>query len=629
MEILNQSNERMMILLGRNPFFKNKKYRLNKYCFIHDYKGVKVILNELTRSVVAMSNEEFSKIYDIENAYSDPKLDFIAYLIDNFFLVLEDYNEAEILDSIREKMRVVIDDKYLKECYDFIIFPTTTCNARCFYCYENPMKKMPMTIDMADRVTRYIMKKAPNKDRELNLRWFGGEPTFNLKVMRYIMNMVKANGYKITTSIISNAYLFNEKLVKEAIEEWNLNHIQITLDGTEQVYNKAKNYIYKNQDEVSPFKKVMENIGLLCETGISVCIRMNTDMHNVEDLKILTKTLYEKFGKYPNFMTYCYALFEEPENPRTDEERKELYTKMFELEDLMVEYNLFRKAEDVDSDIQVHHCMADNGACINIHPDGTLGVCEHYIDSDNWGYIDEDSNEVITNWENIHDWREYLTDDDCKNCPIYPTCIRVKKCTSLAYCHKWYKEFRFRRERFTLEGVYDKLLRFIEENNSCCDGDSCTCGNGENSCCATPEQNSSCYCISQVCDNKENWCYCISQQPQDNGFDSNGWCYCVEQGQGLPRNNGFDSNGWCYCVEQGQGLPQSQVKNKPDWCKCIAQQVEPESCKEKNRIAEEKKKKESENKEKTSEINNETIKNTSEESEEKKSIFDKIKDIFD
>ena len=168
MEILNQSDERMLLLLGHNPFYKNKKYRLNKYCFIHDYKGVKLMLNELTRCAVAMSEEEFSKIYEIENAYTDPKLEFVAYLIDNFFLVLEDYNETEILDNLRDKLRPIIDDKYLKECYDFIVYPTTTCNARCFYCYENPMKKMPMSLDMADRVTRYIMKKAPNKEKELH-----------------------------------------------------------------------------------------------------------------------------------------------------------------------------------------------------------------------------------------------------------------------------------------------------------------------------------------------------------------------------------------------------------------------------------------------------------------------------
>ena len=599
MEILNQSDERMLLLLGHNPFYKNKKYRLNKYCFIHDYKGVKLMLNELTRCAVAMSEEEFSKIYEIENAYTDPKLEFVAYLIDNFFLVLEDYNETEILDNLRDKLRPIIDDKYLKECYDFIVYPTTTCNARCFYCYENPMKKMPMSLDMADRVTRYIMKKAPNKEKELHLRWFGGEPLFNMKVMRYIMNMVKANGYHISTSIISNAYLFNEKIVKEAVEEWNLTNIQVTIDGTEEVYNKAKNYIYKNQDEVSPFKKVIENVGFLCESGINVSIRMNTDMYNADDLKELTRLLAEKYGHYNNLSTYCYAIFDDPNNPRSDKEREALYTKLFELEDVMLECNLLRKPPMIDPFIRVTHCMVDNGKCINIHPDGTLGLCEHYIDSDNWGYIDEDSNEVITNWEYVHEWREYVTDDFCKNCKIYPTCIRTKKCTDLADCHVWFQEFKYRRERQNLEAVYDKLLKMIEEGTSCCSG---------NSCGTDPNQSNTCYCISQRCDDKENWCYCISQRQETQEEEHCEECDKKKKSEEEAKAKAEEESNNTETTNHDEEHHECNCKNKNK--KTDEEFVVTEEVKEVSR----------------EEVNNEET--TENDTTNKKTIFDKLKDLF-
>ena len=505
MEILKQSSDQMMILLGKNPFYKDKKYRLNKYCFIHDYKGVKLILNHLSCSMVAMTEEEFDRIYETKNAYTDPEIEYVGWLIDNFYLVLEDYNEKEITDKLKEHLRVVIDDNYLRECYDYIMFPTTTCNARCFYCYENPMKKMPMSIDMAEKVARYIMKKAPNKDKLLSLRWFGGEPLFNVKVMRYIMNLLKAQGYNISTSIISNAYLFDEKMVKEAIEEWHLTNIQITIDGTEEVYNKAKNYIYKDQDKVSPFKKVIKNVGLLAEQGINVVIRMNTDMYNVEDLKDLVRYIKKTYPNYPNLSTYCYPIFEDENNPRTDKEKEELYTKLWELEDVMRECDLFPKAKTLDNHVQYNHCMVDNGKCINIHPDGTLGLCEHFIDSDIWGHIDDDSNEVIDDWSIIHSWREYVQSSECATCPIYPQCIMVKKCSNLNYCDRWWQEVKFRRTRDNMEGVYDELLKYIEQQNSCCAIGGNSCGN---------QTNDVCYCIEQVCEDKSNWCYCISQQKE-------------------------------------------------------------------------------------------------------------------
>ena len=536
MEILKESSEKMLILLGKNPFYKNRKYRLNKYCLIHDYQGVRLILNHLTCSMVAMSYEEFDTINDTENAYTDPSLEYLAYLIDNYFLVLDDYNEEEVTDKLKEHLRKnnVIDDNYLRECYEYIMFPTTTCNARCFYCYENPMKKMPMTIDMAERVARYIMKKAPDKNRTIGLRWFGGEPLFNMKVMRYIMNLIKAHGYEITTSIISNAYLFDEKIVKEAIDEWHLTNIQITLDGTEEVYNKAKNYIYKNQEENSPFKRVIRNIGLLAETGINVVIRMNTDMHNVEDLKDLVRYLKELYPNYHNLTTYCYPLFEDPENPRTDEQNDELYSKLWELEEVMKDCGFMPKSDVLDNQIQFIHCMVDNGGCINIHPDGTLGVCEHYIDSDNWGHIDEDSNEVIDDWSVIHSWREYVKSDICSTCPIYPQCLMVKKCTNLNSCQRWFQEFKLRRARQNMEGVYDSLLKYLEEQNSC----SCSI---EGNCCENPnevdcESNSNwCYCVEQICEDKSNWCYCVSQkqevpeQKENEHKCEGGFCTCKKE----------------------------------------------------------------------------------------------------
>ena len=140
----------------------------------------------------------------------------------------------------------VIDDNYLKECYDFIMFPTTTCNARCFYCYENPMKKMPMTIDMAERVARYIMKKAPDKNRTVGLRWFGGEPLFNMKVIDYICEGLTENGIYFNSYFTTNGYLFDDDVIQKAIEIWHCVSCQITIDGTEGT--PVADYVYNSFD---------------------------------------------------------------------------------------------------------------------------------------------------------------------------------------------------------------------------------------------------------------------------------------------------------------------------------------------------------------------------------------------
>ena len=58
--------------------------------------------------------------------------------------------------------------------------------------------------------------------------------------------------------MISNGYLFDDTIIEKSVNDWNLNSVQVTLDGTEEVYNKIKSYIC--HDLISPFMRVIENI---------------------------------------------------------------------------------------------------------------------------------------------------------------------------------------------------------------------------------------------------------------------------------------------------------------------------------------------------------------------------------
>lgn len=191
------------------------------------------------------------------------------------------------------------------------------------------------------------------------------------------------------------------------------------------------------------------------------------------------------------------------------------------MDDVINECNFKPKNSNIDKNIRILHCMVDNGKCINIHPDGTLGVCEHYIDSDNWGYINEEGEEVVTNWEYVHEWRDYLIFDRCKDCKIYPTCVRTRKCEDLCTCDVFYQEYKYVQERKVLEEIYDNFLKMLEERNNCCDGYSCSCGNGQD--------NSTCECVTQRCDSKENWCYCISQKEEIEHLKENEQKTCNEK----------------------------------------------------------------------------------------------------
>ena len=477
MNVIQQPNRDVVFLLGTNPYFKDRTYRLNKFCLVDELEdGTTLIFNAMTRAFVSLNKTEKGLMY----TYGTERFNF---LLDNYFIVAEDYDEEAEFDKIRFKFAKTIDDRYLEERYDFLIITTTGCNARCFYCYERKMSKVPMTLKTAEDVVQFILKKAKDPNRQIKLDWFGGEPLFNMKVIDYICQRLVDSGRNFYSSMISNGYLFDENVVEKAASFWNLKHVQITLDGTEEVYNKAKNYIYKNQDEVSPYKKVINNIELLLKRSVSISVRMNADLYNADDLKNLVHELGSKFKDYKEFTVYVWPIFEDEDNIRTDEQRQAVFDKIWEIEDVMEEYG-WERGGNLGDHIRYHHCMVDGQYNVIISTQGDLGLCEHYVDSDFFGSIYNDE----INWDVIKSWRDYSPKiEACHTCPRYPSCLRPVKCKDLKHCTPQFQQFEIRHDKQSMRKMYkDWLDREIQiRNNQNNQRNQNNCGQGT---CQTPQK---------------------------------------------------------------------------------------------------------------------------------------------
>lgn len=454
MNIIKYANKGIVDQINKYTINVNENYRLMKYCVVNDVEQGKIIMNHLTRAVVFIKHSEFEQIY------AHPEYDYVDYLRRNYFLVPESFDEQTITDELREVFRPKMTETYLDHPHEFTILTTTTCNANCFYCYEKGRTKAPMSADTAEKVADYIIKVHP-KDREVILRWFGGEPLFNMKVINIISQKLKDNNIKFICTMISNGYLFGDKVIEKAVNLWNLKSVQITLDGTEEVYNKAKNYIYKKG---SPYQRVLNNIQLLLDNNIYVSIRMNLDMYNADNLKELTKELYERFGNNKYLGLYCYPLFEDSENPRTEEQLCELFKKVSEVDETFKQYG-YLKGGKISNMIRATHCMTDTGGGVVIATDGNIGLCEHYSESEFFSHID---NPKEKDWENIKSWRDYQKPlDICADCPIYPSCIRIKKCSDLGSCNIYLKARRVKLAQVDNLELYKQYINNRKSQNSC------------------------------------------------------------------------------------------------------------------------------------------------------------------
>lgn len=416
--------------LGKQKIDLSKKYRLISYNMQVDTSDGLLLYNNLTDELVLL--DDYDKAVIEQHDFSSVVFNT---LIEKWFFVPELYDDVTLCNQVNSFMHLIYDAAFNSKknaITEYTILTTTECNARCFYCYEAGREKITMTESVANDVADFIIKSAA--DEPVTFRWFGGEPLYNLKAIDVICTKLQESKIQYQSDMISNGYLFDEKIIAKALRLWNLKSVQITLDGTENVYNRCKSYIYADGN---PYRRVIGNVELLLKSGINVKIRMNADEHNFQDLFNLTDFLYDTFGKYSNFKVYSHLLFEDGNNLRSYDRRRAAFSKHIELQDYISQMGLQVKYTLKDY-LRYHQCMADNPSATVILPDGHLGRCEHFSDTEFSGsiYSTEKNQDVIERFRKIR-----VLPQKCDKCPLRPACIQLEMCPDLpAECDELYLE---------------------------------------------------------------------------------------------------------------------------------------------------------------------------------------------
>ncbi len=397
------------------------EYRLIKYNLRKDVDEGTLLCNTVTGELILLDEDEKALLEKLPLPY-DAKLD---ELIKRRFLVPADYDEHSAVLKLRKILQLL---NRKKEITGYIILPTTCCNARCFYCYEANYKHISMSEQTADDVVEFI--KDHHGDKKVGLSWFGGEPTLGEARIDQICKGLQSENIEYSSSMISNGYLFDEEMAKKAKELWKLTNIQITLDGTEEIYNKVKAYVGIKD---SAYKRVIRNIGLILDQDIRVSVRMNLDRYNFEDLKMLINELSDKFGGNKNFLAYAWPLFDDCGfNPIKHKELDRIWLskKQDELRELIKEKCIYKPHNYSLPRLLLYHCMADGNNSVIISPDGGLAKCEHYTEN-YYGYIQTG----ITDNVEFSKWNETIEYAECENCALFPCCVELKNCFSAGKCY--------------------------------------------------------------------------------------------------------------------------------------------------------------------------------------------------
>ena len=428
-------------VVGKQKRTRVQNYRLMTYviqCPVED--GV-LLYHTLTRCMLLLTHEEAADITTQQG------------LIDLWFLVPEEHDDHKLCQQIRQMAQLFKPSaKYIT---GYTILTTTGCNARCFYCYEKGTKPVTMTTETANKVSQYII--AHRGEEKVKISWFGGEPLVNSKAIDQISTSLKKHDVPFKSKMTSNGYLFDAEMIQRAKELWQLKHIQITIDGTEKIYNRVKNYVYKG---VNAYERVLRNIELLTTEDIHVSVRLNVDHHNIKEMSELVSQLHQRFGTNKYLSIYSHELFGE----RTPEDNAALYEQRMQLERQIIEYG-YKEKRELQKDIKLNCCMADNDQSVVIAPGGHLGKCEHYIDREFFGHIDSEERDAII----LQKFKERPADiDACATCPCYPQCIRLTMCEIRANCTP-----EIQKEHFhdTIEAMKDEYEKYLKKNDNANEND--------------------------------------------------------------------------------------------------------------------------------------------------------------
>ena len=419
-------------IVGRQKRVDGERYRLMTYVVQQPVTDGLLLYHTLTCSMVLLQPDEAADL----TAQRE--------LIDRWFLVPEDHDDRKLCRQVRQMVALL--KPAAKTISTYIILPTTGCNARCFYCFEQGAKPVTMTTETASRVVRYIVAHRGNE--EVTLRWFGGEPLVNAKIIDQICAELREQGVPFRSEMTTNGYLMDADMVQRARDLWQLQHVVITIDGTEQTYNQVKSYVYRG---VNAFERVLQNIGLLTAAGIRVLIRLNVDMYNIGEMGELVELLHQRFGTNANLYVSSFVLYG---GERSTEDNATLFAQRMQLEQQIAQCG-YRFRRRLQNDIKVNCCWADdNGESVIIVPDGHLGKCEHCIDREFFGHIDsEERDEAI-----IRKFKEHRADiEACATCFYYPQCIRLVMCEKY-FCSPEYQQEHLHETMEAMKYEYERYL---------------------------------------------------------------------------------------------------------------------------------------------------------------------------
>lgn len=410
--------------------------KLSRYNLCISSRKKWLVYNLLKSTCVILDEKEFNSFLSMTSENDVDTFNELGMYVD------DDFDEMSEAFYFYQRNT----DLYNQNCRKHRIYTTTKCNAKCYYCFEKNLIGKTMNIAIADAVIERIIAKQGNA-RQLTITWFGGEPLLNMDIMDYISCELKQklpSDVEYNTFMITNGILFDETTIRRAIDIWNLDSVQVTVDGLKETYEGIKKFGIKNS-----FVRIINNIHCLIKARIKVRIRINYNDGNINEILDLIDYLSLEFIDKSLLFVYAHKIFsDEEDNSKIASEQN----------DIIIWDRLYSRGfiNDILATIKPNMISCTAGTLYNemYLPNGDIGKCAQAISK---GDIIGNVGIGVKN-KLVSKWCCGLMNTECILCKLFPVCGGGCK----------YEKFNHKKGCFTSEGLLKhKLLVYL---NECLDG---------------------------------------------------------------------------------------------------------------------------------------------------------------
>ena len=321
----------------------------------------------------------------------------------------------------REAMASLVDHTNSRSTtFSATVVLTLDCNLACPYCFEDHFRgNHAMDEETARRLVAHIKREQIEQGRDVELRFYGGEPLMAVprlkEIARPLLDAAAIAGTTFSCSLVTNATLLTRPVVEDLLP-FGLKSAQITLDGPPEIHNQQRPFVSGH----GSFKTILENL------------------HSVYDLITLKpggNCTRENFHQFPAMLDALLdadidpaklgAVQFAPIHPKSGSQSTHGSVCSFGSEPWLIEANLFLREETLRRGFAVEKpqmgiCMIELTNTLVVNHDGTLYKCpplmgwpELAIGTLATGIKDYSQSHKLDVWKN----------EECLDCAYLPLCF--------------------------------------------------------------------------------------------------------------------------------------------------------------------------------------------------------------